>query len=432
MRRTLLFGAALALAACTAHPKQIPQPVVEGLKVAPNSARVDITVPKFTHPTRVTNPLFPVSKQASVLMLGHVEGKPFRTEVTLLPYTRVITWQGQQIETLVSQYVAYLGGRIEEVAYDLYAQDDGGAVWYFGEDVFDFKDGVIINTEGTWTAGRDGPPALIMPAHPKVGDVYRSENIPGLVFEQVTVKAVDRTLDGPLGTIRGGLIGTELHMEGDSEDKIFAPGYGEFRTSGGGDLEALALAVPTDAASGPAPAYLGVLRVQAARAFDAAASGSWSAASAASARMATSWGSRGRVPRMIEPRMSESLRELETAVRARSAPETRQAALDVTQWTLDLQLRYQPEKQIDWSRFDRWCAQLVLDAGARDAGAINGDYFALDYIRDRVADSLSGLQRTRFNARLGELLTAVTDNDFKAAASLAERLRDEVRGLTGP
>ena len=64
----------------------------------------------------------------------------------------------------VSQYVAFLGGSIEEVAYDLYAQADDGSVWYFGEDVFDFRDGAIVVTEGTWLAGKDGPAAMIMPA----------------------------------------------------------------------------------------------------------------------------------------------------------------------------------------------------------------------------------------------------------------------------
>jgi hypothetical protein len=44
-------------------------------------------------------------------MVGHVDGKPFRTEVTLLPETRIVEWQGQRIETLVSQYTAYLDGR---------------------------------------------------------------------------------------------------------------------------------------------------------------------------------------------------------------------------------------------------------------------------------------------------------------------------------
>jgi len=84
----------------------------------PEGERVDLTMPRFSDPTNITNPLFPVSLQESVLMLGHVEGKPFRTEVTLLPETRVIEWEGQRVETLVSQYNAFLDGRIEEVAYD--------------------------------------------------------------------------------------------------------------------------------------------------------------------------------------------------------------------------------------------------------------------------------------------------------------------------
>lgn len=80
--------------------------------MAPDSARVDLLVPTFSNPTQVTNPLFPVSRQQSVLMLGHVDGKPFRTEVTLLPFTRVVDWEGQWVETLVSQYFAYVDDRI--------------------------------------------------------------------------------------------------------------------------------------------------------------------------------------------------------------------------------------------------------------------------------------------------------------------------------
>ena len=232
--------------------RRIPQPVVPGdIPVAPESERVDLSLPTFSDPTNVTNPLFPVSKQGSVLFVGHVDGKPFRTEVTLLPETRIIEWQGQQIETLVSQYVAYLDGRIEEVAFDLYAQADDGSVWYFGEDVADFEDGAIVTKEGTWIVGKDGPAAMIMPADPKVGHVYRTENIPGIAFEEVTVKSVDRTLEGPLGRVEGGLVAEELHMDGKTEDKTFAPGYGEFLTAGGGDVEALALAVPPTRSPGP-------------------------------------------------------------------------------------------------------------------------------------------------------------------------------------
>ena len=112
------------------------------------------------------NRFFPVSQLHSNVFIGIKDGKQFRSEGTLLPGTKKIKWNGKEIETLEWQYMAFFDGRIEEVAYDWYAQDDKGAVWYFGEDVANYVDGVIDNTDGTWLAGKDGTPGMIMPADP--------------------------------------------------------------------------------------------------------------------------------------------------------------------------------------------------------------------------------------------------------------------------
>jgi len=409
----------------------IPQPAVKDLRTAPASERVDLALPRFSDPTNVTNPLFPVSKQESVLLLGRVDGKPFRTEVTLLPETRIIAWNGQQVETLVSQYVAYLDGLIHEVAYDFYAQDDNGAVWYFGEDVFNFKDGVIADTHGTWIAGKDGPAAMIMPADPQVGDVYRPENIPGFVFEEVTVKAVDQTLEGPLGPVEGGLVIEELHMDGSTEGKTFAPGYGEFFTGGGGDVEALALAVPSDVLSEPTPAELVTLEDGAADVFDAAQSKHWNAARAAIKRMTAAWEtvSAGEVPNRLEPQMSSALEALADGVKGRKPTEVRQGAIDVARWSLDLQLRHRPVAEIDLARFDLWAAQMLVDAAAGDAAAVNGDFFSIDYVRDRIQDTLDEADRTRLNTELEELNGAVADEDLAAVADAARQLRETLADI---
>jgi hypothetical protein len=185
---------------------------------------VDLVPPAFSRPTAIDNPLFPVASQESVLLVGRVEDQDFRTEVTLLDHTRVIPWNGKQVEVAVSQYVAFLGGRIHEVAYDLYPRDDDGNVWNFGEDVYNFADGSVGDTHGTWIAGIDGPAAMIMPADPSPGEVYRPENIPGLVFEEVTVSAADTPFVGPFGPDEGALEVLELHMDGGRESKTFAPG----------------------------------------------------------------------------------------------------------------------------------------------------------------------------------------------------------------
>jgi hypothetical protein len=407
--------------------RTIPQPVIPGdIPVAPESKRVDLSVPTFSDPTKVINPLFPVSKQESVLMVGHVDGKPFRTEVTLLPETRIIEWRGQRVETLVSQYTAYLDGRIQEVAYDLYAQADDGSVWYFGEDVADFEDGAIVTKEGTWTAGKDGPPAMIMPANPKVGDTYRTENLPGIAFEEVTVKRVGKTLDGPLGPVKGGLVAQELHMDGKTEGKLFAPGYGEFYTADGSDVEALALAVPTDSLSGSLPPELDTLSNGALDIFDAAQSNDWNAASASVGKMSSAWETyrTGEVPKKIEPRMSDALAALSRAVDARNTEQARQAAIDAARWSLDLRLQYRPQTEIDLARMDLWAAQLMIDAAAGDAGAVNGDVFTLEYIRDRILNTLDGADATRVNSELLKLQVATADGDLAAASDAAERLRN--------
>ena len=447
----LSLAAALVAGACTSTPGEtdgsatssgspsssaetatIPQPAVPGdLSLAPESQRVDLTMPNFSDPTSVTNPLFPVSQQESVLLLGHVEGQPFRTEVTLLPETRIIEWEGQQVEVLVSQYLAFLGGSITEVAYDLYAQDDDGSVWYLGEEVFDFKDGAIVVTEGSWLAGKGGPAAMIMPGDPQVGDVYRPENAPGFVFEEVTVKSLTETLDGPLDPIEGGMISSELHRDGSREGKVFAPGYGEFYTSGGGDVEALAMAVPTDAASGPVPSELTTLSDGALALFDAVGSREWRTASTTVSDMTGAWETYGAqdVPRLIEPLMGKALDTLAAAVEARSGARARNAAIEAARLSFDLQLRYRPVTEIDLARLDLWAAQLLVDEAAGDSAGVGADQFALDYVRDRILGALDDSDLVRVNTELGAIQIAVVDEEFGAAAAAADRLREVLAGV---
>lgn len=396
------------------------------LPTAPDSARVDLVAPTFSDPTNITNPLFPVNDLHSVLFLGHVDGKLFRTEVTLLPGTQMIDLNGQQIETRASQYSAYLDGRIQEVAIDYYAQADDGAVWYFGEDVADYEDGVIVSTDGTWRVGRAGaPPAMIMPGTPRVGDVFRPENIPGFVFEEVSVTRVDATFNGPHGPVSGTIVVSELHQDGTYSDKLFAPGYGEFRTGHLGELEALALSVPTDALSGPSPAELETLSAGAASIFDAAESEDWAGASATIAAMATAWDAyrAGDVPPMIEARLGDVMVELAGAVDARSPAETRQAAINVAQLSFDLRLRCQTPAEIDLARLDLWAGQLLVDAAADDPGAVVSDVTTLETIRERITTAVDPAAAEQIDARLGDLRSAADSEDLDAAADVATQLR---------
>ncbi|WP_367323382.1 hypothetical protein [Streptomyces sp. HUAS ZL42] len=400
----------------------------ECLPLAPESARVDLAKPVFTHPTRITNPLHPTARVTQTIYGGQTDDEPFRSEVSLLPGTRTITWDGRTIDALTSQYVAYADGRIQEVALDWYAQADDGSVWYLGEDVFNYEDGVVANTDGTWQAGKDeAPGAMIMPAHPQKGDVYRPENLPGVVFEEVTVKAVNQTADGPYGRIEGAMTVRELHMDGSTEDKVFAPGYGEFSTGNdGGDLEAVSLAVPTDAKPGPLPARLAALD----RAASAAQDGEVTDADARAVHAAwTAYRGSDAVPPLLERQMSRDLDTLDEAVGAGEAAEAREAALRVAQNTTDLRLRYEPVRTVDLDRFALWAHQLGIDAAAGDEGAVAGDVTSLELAWQRLRDDSAAAAAV--TADLREAREAADRGDTQAAGQVAPRLVDDIARVTG-
>ena len=436
-----VLAAALVAAACrgdgeTSKSTPVPQPTAAQLEasglaklpLAPDSQRVDLATPPFSHPTEVTNPLFPISKLHSAVLNGVIDGKPFHTETTLLPYTRALEWPaGHQVEALVSQYAAFLDGRIQEVALDYYAQADDGSVWYFGEDVFDYnEDGLIAFTTDSWLTGQDGPPAMIMPAHPKVGQAFRTENIPGLVFEQVTVKTVGKTFPGPSGPVDGVMVGEELHDDGMSSDKVFAPGYGEFLTRDQDGVEAMALAVPTDALDGPPPAALDALSKGAADASAAARSRDWRAARTSVKAVARGWAAyanEGDVPPRHRPAVDRALSGLSEAVTARDEDRVATGAIDVGQAALDLELRYRSPDEIDLARFELWARQTVVDTAAGRLGAVSGDVASLEWTRDRIADRLDPADLSRINSELLALREAEVDNDLAAVREAAGRVR---------
>jgi hypothetical protein len=441
------LAGALGVGGCggddSSEPTPVPQPTAAQLAasglskipVAPDSKRVDLTAPPFSNPTEVTNPLFPISDLHSAVLNGRIDGKPFHTETTLLPYTRAMGWPpGQQTETLVSQYAAFLDGRIQEVALDYYAQADDGSVWYFGEDVADYNpQGLIAFTTDSWLAGKDGPPAMIMPGDPKLGDAFRTENIPGVVFEEVTVKTLDKTVKGPPGPVQGAMVGQELHDDGMKSNKTFAPGYGEFLTRDTDGVEAMALAVPTDALHGPPPPELKALSRGANRAFDAVQSSNWKPATASLRTATAAWRDYQRanqVPPRLKPPMNRAITALDSAMGARNPERAGTAAIDVAQAALDLELRYRPPTEIDLARFEQWNRQLIVDARAGNLGGARGDLVTMEWTRDRFADAIKGVDRTRIDTALLKLSEGVADNDLAAVRPEAASLGDTLAGLT--
>lgn len=185
--------------------------------------------------------------------------------------------------------------------------------------------------------------------------------------------------------------------------------------------------MPTDALSGSRPPELVALESGAADVFDAAQAGDWAAAQTTVAKVTAAWkAARAQAPKRLGPQLSGALERLAAGVVDRNAPQARQAAIDVAGWSLDLQLRHRPVVEIDLARFDLWLAQVQVDAAAGDAAAVNGDFFTLDYVRDRIQHQLDAADRSRLNAELEELSGAIADEELAAAAEAAGQLRKTV------
>ncbi|HEX7172784.1 MAG TPA: hypothetical protein VF365_09285 [Candidatus Limnocylindria bacterium] len=412
--------AAALLVACTS-----PTPSGDG-------RLVDGGNPQFSDPTAVTHPLFPMGTVTQVVQLGVDGGSPLRVEVTLMPETRRIEWDGRAVETIVSQFISYRDGRVLEVAYDYFAQADDGSVWYFGEQVDNYSGGEIGNHRGAWLAGVDGPPGMIMPAKPRRDDIYRPENIPGIVYEEVIVLETDVTASGPSGNVTGAIRVEEHLLEGTSEQKLFAPGYGEFRIEAATELVDVAFAAPTDSRKGPVPAGFGEI-IEAARRVDtAAAADDWDSATSALDAITRAWADTEprTAPQLLGQQMANAIDALTASVAARDAASSRQAAFAAGIAAADLGLPYEEPATVDLERMALWSLRVTADAA--DGAAVLGDVAVLETIWDRARHAVDRSSAESLDARLTELRAAADTRGLDAIVVAARALLGDLEGLRSP
>jgi len=260
--------------------------------------------------------------------------------------------------------------------------------------------------------------------------ILEASEICGFVFEEVTVQSTGLTVDGPSGPVEGAILINELHLDLAREDKVLAPGYGEFATGAGANRENVALAVPADALPGIPPIELSTLFVGAQDAFDDVPEGDWDDLEGEVDSMIGAWEDykAAGVPPLLGAQMAEALEGLEDAVQAQDIAEVRQAAVGVSRATLDFQLRYRPPTEVDLSRFKLWVKQILVDAAADDPAGVQDDVTVLEWSRARFAHTLSSSLRGQIDALVGELRAAADEEDLAEAADLARELQELLSG----
>jgi hypothetical protein len=326
--------------------------------------------PTFSNPTKINNPYFPVSKERLGIALGVEDGLSFRTETTLLPGTKTITWDGGTVKTRIQQYVAYLDGDIIEVAYDWYAQADDGTVWYFGEDVFNYEDGVVVNTDGTWIAEPGAaPPGIIMPGKPFVGQVFNPENYFPIVWEEDTIKSLTHSENTPKGPINDAMYIDEKLLDGSWGTKTYAKGFGELRATG--PNEDAHLAVFNQAGNfGYFPAKLDAIESHADDLMYALPN--WTKANKKFDQLTKVWNAykpkaaKDGVPTEFIASFDANLADLKAAMQAKDGLVAKESANDIRMDAVDMMTVYNPEEPTDLLRFEVMERELILDVKGKD------------------------------------------------------------------
>ena len=177
---------------------------------------------------RVTNPYTPLQPGRFWVYEKQTPEGLERIRIDVLPETRVIAG----VTMTVVHDVVTLDDVVIEDTIDWVAQDVNGDVWYFGEIVQNYEDGLLANLDGSFETGKNNAkPGFWMRGKPKRGMVYRQEFDLGNaedIVEVVSLDAKDTTVPfsahakGPILKTRD----TTPLSPGAVEFKYYVPGVG--------------------------------------------------------------------------------------------------------------------------------------------------------------------------------------------------------------
>lgn len=185
----------------------------------------------FSNPTQIDNPYLPLSKFSSCELKGTEDGENARVVRTLLERTRTFRHNGRKVKAAIIRDRAFESGELVEETLDYFAQGDGGTVYYLGEHVDNYRNGKVVNHNGTWLYGRHTDTmGVAMGASPRVGDRWRFEDVPGVTTESNRVVARYKNLAVGGKTYRNVLkIREHIEPENENEVKFYGKGVGLLR-----------------------------------------------------------------------------------------------------------------------------------------------------------------------------------------------------------
>jgi len=147
--------------------------------------------------------------------------------VTVTDKTKIV----DGVETRVVTEVEYHNGALTEVTKNYEAiSKKTNAVYYFGEDATQYKDGQAVGHKGSWLAGENGAQfGMLMPGVPLLNAKFLQENAAPIALDRSQIIEEGVAIDTPAGTLKNCLrvYDTDgLDKQAPPENKIYCHGIG--------------------------------------------------------------------------------------------------------------------------------------------------------------------------------------------------------------
>lgn len=172
------------------------------------------------------NPFFILEPNYQLVLSGGDAGDVAQVMITVLNETRDVNGT----ETRVVEERETLGGELAEISRNFFAIcEETNSVFYFGEEVDDYENDILIAHEGAWLAGEGANKAgVIMPGTILLGARYYQEIAPDIALDRAEIIDMGEVIQTLSGDFTDTLITQETNpLEPDvAELKYYAAGIG--------------------------------------------------------------------------------------------------------------------------------------------------------------------------------------------------------------
>ncbi len=152
------------------------------------------------------NPYFSLEVGDQLIFESEDDEEQVRLKITVLAKRKLITFETDEGETLkvctrVVEEREWVNGKLFEVSRNYFARcQETNDIYYFGEDVDFYENGVIVGHDGSWRAGLDDAlPGLIMPGSFLLGSRYFQELAPDVALDQAEHVEMGLEVEVPAG-----------------------------------------------------------------------------------------------------------------------------------------------------------------------------------------------------------------------------------------